>query len=132
MRRRPSPSMVVALLALFIALGGTSYAVIKLPAASVGNRELKRDAVTASKIRNGSVGFGGADALRRRRGEARAGRRAGSGLAGRQRGELGARSEPWIPLPFTGSWAELRPARVRHRRAYRKDQHGRVYIYAGW
>jgi len=43
--------MIVALLALFVALGGTSYAVIKLPAKSVGNRELKSNAVTSAKIR---------------------------------------------------------------------------------
>lgn len=36
-RMRPSPSMVIACLALFVALGGTSVAVINaLPANSVG------------------------------------------------------------------------------------------------
>ena len=39
---------VVAYAALFIALGGSSYAAIKLPANSVGNRQLKKGAVTAS------------------------------------------------------------------------------------
>ena len=33
---RPSPSMAVALIALFVALGGTGYAVTKLPSKSVG------------------------------------------------------------------------------------------------
>ena len=45
---RPSPSMVVALMALFVALGGTSYAALKLPKNSVGNRQLKTGAVTSS------------------------------------------------------------------------------------
>jgi hypothetical protein len=40
----------LALLALFVALGGTSYAAIRLPAHSVGSRELKAKAVTPSKI----------------------------------------------------------------------------------
>jgi len=46
---------VTASLALFIALGGTSYAVTQLPRHSVGNRQLKPNAVTSSKIRNGAV-----------------------------------------------------------------------------
>jgi hypothetical protein len=47
---------VVAYLALFVALGGTSYAAVKLPAASVGTKQLKNGAVTAKKIRTGAVG----------------------------------------------------------------------------
>ena len=42
---RPSPAMVVALLALFIALAGTSYAAIKLPANSVGTKAIKNGAI---------------------------------------------------------------------------------------
>ena len=42
---RPSPAMVVALLALFIALAGTSYAAIKLPADSVGTKTIKNGAI---------------------------------------------------------------------------------------
>jgi hypothetical protein len=34
--KRPSLPAVSSLIALFVALGGTSYAVIKLPASSVG------------------------------------------------------------------------------------------------
>jgi Collagen triple helix repeat (20 copies) len=40
----------IALIALFVALGGTSYAAIKLPANSVGSKQLRRGAVTPSKI----------------------------------------------------------------------------------
>ena len=54
--KRPSFPTVISLIALFVALGGTSYAVVKLPARSVGTRELKSNAVTASKIRDGSIG----------------------------------------------------------------------------
>jgi len=45
----------VALLALFVALGGTSYAAAKLPANSVGTKQLKKNAVTAAKVKNGSL-----------------------------------------------------------------------------
>ena len=48
--RWPSPAMVVALVALFVALGGTSYAVTR-----IGTKQLKNNAVTSPKIRNGHV-----------------------------------------------------------------------------
>ena len=41
---------VIATLALFIALGGASYAALKLPKNSVGARQLKKGAVTPAKI----------------------------------------------------------------------------------
>jgi hypothetical protein len=53
--RRPSPSLVLAFVALLIALGGTSYAAITLPQNSVGTKQLKKNAVTAAKIRSGAV-----------------------------------------------------------------------------
>jgi hypothetical protein len=40
----------VAYIALFVALGGVSYAAVKLPANSVGTKHLKPHAVTLSKI----------------------------------------------------------------------------------
>jgi len=45
----------LALLALFIALGGTTYAATALPKNSVGTKQLKKNAVTGVKIKNGSV-----------------------------------------------------------------------------
>ena len=53
--RRPSPAMVVACLALIVALGGTGYAAIKLPANSVGTAQLQKNAVTSAKVKNGSL-----------------------------------------------------------------------------
>jgi hypothetical protein len=57
---------VVATLALFIALGGASYAALKVPKASVGSKQLKDDgvktrdiapdAVGADQLKEGSVG----------------------------------------------------------------------------
>ena len=46
---------VVGTLALFIALGGVSYAAVKLPARSVGTKQLKTGAVTSAKVRDGSL-----------------------------------------------------------------------------
>ena len=44
----------IALLALFVALGGTSYAAFSLPAGSVGTKQLRNGAVTSKKIGNGT------------------------------------------------------------------------------
>ena len=51
LRSRLSYANVMATVAVFIALGGGSYAAIKLPANSVGNKQLKKNAVTLKKIR---------------------------------------------------------------------------------
>ena len=53
--RSPSPAMVVALLALFIALGGTSYAAATLARNSVGPAQLRSNSVGASEIRRNAV-----------------------------------------------------------------------------
>jgi hypothetical protein len=45
----------LALLALFVALGGTSYAATNLPANSVGSRQLKSSSVNSSKVRDRSL-----------------------------------------------------------------------------
>ncbi len=47
--------MLVALTALVLALGGTSYAAINLSANSVGTKHLKKNAVTTAKVKNGSL-----------------------------------------------------------------------------
>jgi hypothetical protein len=48
--RKPSPAMVVACVALVVALGGTGYAAFRLPAGSVGTKQLRNGAVTKAKI----------------------------------------------------------------------------------
>lgn len=45
----------IALLALFIALGGTTYAAVSLPANSVGAKQLKKNAVINKKIQANAV-----------------------------------------------------------------------------
>jgi hypothetical protein len=51
----PKHSTVVAYMALFIALGGTSYAAVKLPKNSVGSTQIKANAVSSGKVKNGSL-----------------------------------------------------------------------------
>jgi hypothetical protein len=45
----------IALLALFVAMGGTSYAAFKLPNNSVGSKQIKANAVNSSKVANDSL-----------------------------------------------------------------------------
>lgn len=118
--RRPSFPTVISLIALFVALGGTSYAVIKLPAKSVGNRELKSNAVSGTKIRPGGVSRSDLAP------SARSGTRGPRGAAG-PAGAPGdaVAPEPWKELPFQGAWTNYGGYTTG---AYRKDARGRVYL----
>jgi hypothetical protein len=51
-------SNVIACVALFVALGGASYAAVTLPANSVGAKQLQKKAVSASKIKRNAVTSG--------------------------------------------------------------------------
>lgn len=51
----PRHGTVVAYLALFCALCGGAYAAVKLPARSVGAKQIKKNAVTAAKVKDGSL-----------------------------------------------------------------------------
>jgi hypothetical protein len=73
-------------MALFVALGGTSYAAIKLPASSVGSTQLKKNAVSSSKVQDGSLRA--ADLSRTARGTLR-GQKGDPGVAG-PRGDAGS------------------------------------------
>jgi hypothetical protein len=53
--RRPSPALVISIIALVMAMGGTGYAALKLPKNSVGSPQLKKNAVTGSKVKNASL-----------------------------------------------------------------------------
>ena len=83
--RRPSPALVVALIALFVALGGTSYAAVTLPRNSVGTAQIRNRAVTQTKIAKKTLA-----ALRSRRGA--------TGPQGRP-GPAGAKGTPGLPGP---------------------------------
>jgi hypothetical protein len=58
MRPRLTYANIVATLALFIALGGASYAALKVPKKSVGTKQLKKNAVTTPKIKDQAVTAG--------------------------------------------------------------------------
>src|SRR4051812_18418638 len=80
----------VGLLALTIALGGTSYAAATLPPRSVGTAQLKQNAVTSTKVKNGSL----------RRGEfARGESRAGGGGPGGGAGPAGPQGATGLQGP---------------------------------
>jgi len=48
--RRPSAALVIACIALFVALGGASYAAVNLPKNSVGAKQIKKNAVKTNKL----------------------------------------------------------------------------------
>jgi hypothetical protein len=105
-------SNVIATLALFLALGGGAYAVSKLPAHSVGTKQIKKDAVVSSNVKDGSLlgqDFGA--------GQLPQGVKGDTGLTGSQgvKGDTGltgppgptastyASHEPTVPIPFGGA-----------------------------
>ncbi|MGI8428221.1 MAG: hypothetical protein ACR2OB_02720 [Solirubrobacteraceae bacterium] len=49
-------SNVIGYLALFVALGGTSYAAVNLPAGSVGNRQVRNHSITPIKFDRSTIG----------------------------------------------------------------------------
>lgn len=81
-RRGPGHATVVAYIALFVALGGSAYAAVSLPANSVGTPQLRRGAVTLAKVSAG----------------ARAALRGSTGPAGRQ-GAQGVQGVPGVQGP---------------------------------
>jgi hypothetical protein len=81
---------VVACLALFVALGGASYAATQLPKNSVGSVQIKKDAVTGAKVKDGSLGAADFGA-----GQIPAGPAGSTGPAG-PRGVQGPQGEPGL------------------------------------
>jgi hypothetical protein len=52
---RPSPALIISVFALVFAMAGTGYAAFKLPQKSVGTKQLKANAVTNAKVKNGTL-----------------------------------------------------------------------------
>jgi len=52
---RPAAALVVSIIALIVALGGSSYAAFSLPKNSVGTKQLRKNAVGGLKIANSAV-----------------------------------------------------------------------------
>jgi hypothetical protein len=55
LRGRLTYANVMATVAVFVALGGSSYAALSLPKKSVGTKQLKRNAISSSQVRNGAI-----------------------------------------------------------------------------
>lgn len=55
LRARLTYANVTASIALFLALGGISWAAATLPKNSVGSAQIKKNAVTGAKVKNGSL-----------------------------------------------------------------------------
>ena len=55
MRRHLTPSLAISMIALFVALGGASYAAVKIPKNSVGAAQIKKNAVTSAKVKDRSL-----------------------------------------------------------------------------
>src|SRR4051812_49691066 len=54
-RKHVTSAHVIAMLALFVAMGGTGYAALKLPKNSVGSKQIKKNAISSSKVKDGSL-----------------------------------------------------------------------------
>lgn len=55
MRKRLSYANVMSSIAVFLVLGGAAVAAIHLPKNSVGTKQLRKNAVTSAKVKNGSL-----------------------------------------------------------------------------
>ncbi len=106
---------VIACLALFVALGGASYAATQLPKDSVGGRQIKRDAVTGVKVKDGSLqaadfGVGQIPAGP----EGRTGARGAQGPRGEQ-GVEGVKGDAGLRGPSDAYYAFDNPASVNEK-----------------
>ena len=111
--RKPSAALLVALIALFVALGGSGYAALALPKNSVGTKQLKANSVNSAKVKPGSLLLSDIKASQR------AGVQGSQGPAGPRgaSGAPGAKGDPGVPA--TRLFAEISPGgspAVLHRR----------------
>jgi hypothetical protein len=53
--KRPSPAMIVALVALFVAMGGSSYAAVKISARDINKGAVGTRAIANNSIRSGDI-----------------------------------------------------------------------------
>ena len=119
---RPSAALVVASIALFLALGGTSYAVTQLPRNSVGTAQLKKDAVTSTKIKDGAIATADLSQAARAELKGAKGDTGAPGATGAQgapgsQGTAGAQGDPGptasaaasqvVAVPVTSSWTPV-------------------------
>jgi hypothetical protein len=121
--RRPQLSYanVISSIALFVALGGTSYAVARN---SIGTAQLKNNAVTSAKIKNGAVRSGDLAP------SARVGQRGPRGPQGPSGGTAaggGLKPDAWQPMPYIGGWGDVTNPGYQPG-GFRKDSEGLVHL----
>jgi hypothetical protein len=136
MRRQLSYANVMATVAVFIALGGTSYAAIKITGQNVRNGSLtgadvKNRSLTGTDVRDDSL-----MAADFKAGQLPQGPKGETGLQG-LKGDRGLRGEPgqdgaagapeaWQALPYSATYGPF--AADFHTGSLRKDQLGRVEL----
>ena len=107
--RAPSPALMVSLVALAVALGGTGYAVTQLPRNSVGTAQIKKNAVTGAKVKAGTL-----DASDFRPGQLPRGERGPQGATGEQgtAGERGPQGDAGPTFSFSDSQLLATPVEI--------------------
>ena len=125
-RARLTYANVIATLALFVALGGSSYAALKLPNGSVGSEQLKKNSVTSVKVRPGTLVTSdfNASARSRLRGPRGTGGRGGASRG--RRGRRGSRARPRASR--SGRNPTLPPDLVNASEMFTTSTSGRLYI----
>jgi hypothetical protein len=106
--RRPSPSMAVALLALFVALGGSSYAALKVGSGQIVNNSVRSKDIRNNDIRSGDVRNRSLLAGDFKAGQLPAGPRGATGATGARgatgaTGATGSTGSTGPPGPATGA-----------------------------
>jgi hypothetical protein len=117
---RLSYANVMSTIAVFLALGGTSYAVA---VNSIGERQLRKGSVTSAKVRDGTLQV--RDLAASLRNLPARGPRGPQGPPGASGGSASAPPEAWQPLTLVNGWTSFDPAYETP--SFRREG-GRVYL----